>query len=188
MERRAGARGQESIPVYPHPPPPSLLLTHPSCSTVRLSSSSAYSAQCSLPQLPDQPMFSLSRPTHLCVCVRVGGVYVCVTEVCVSEVCVNGVHGVCFRRHAAGRVPLQRADVLRRGALGHRQLHTLLLPAGPDPVLHRELPPPALPPAHHGGGQLLPHVLRWVWGDHPTRGLGGLCLTNSVGTCGALFD
>lgn len=59
-----------------------------------------------------------------------------------------------------GGVPLQRAGLRRRGALGPRQLHPLLLPAGPDALLHRQLPAAALPGAHQRGRELLPHLPR----------------------------
>lgn len=59
-------------------------------------------------------------------------------------------------------MPLQREGLRRRGALGHRQLYALLLPAGPDPLLHRQLPAAALRGAHQRGGKLLPHVSRYL--------------------------
>ena len=59
-------------------------------------------------------------------------------------------------------MPLQREGLRGRGALGHRQLHALLLPAGPDPLLHRQLPAAALRRAHQRGRQLLPHLPRYL--------------------------
>lgn len=66
------------------------------------------------------------------------------------------------RNSEEGGVPLQREGLRGRGALGHRQLHALLLPAGPDPLLHRQLPPAALRGAHQRGRKLLPDVSRYL--------------------------
>lgn len=64
------------------------------------------------------------------------------------------------RCHAEGRVSFQREDVHGWGAMGHWQLHSLLLPARPDPLLDCQLSCITLPSAGHRGGQLLPHVSR----------------------------
>jgi len=86
-----------------------------------------------------------------------------------SDLCVTGhsrmITPLCFpsnRRHGSKEsgLPLQWKNVRRRGALGHRQLHALLLPAGPDPLLHGQLPAPPLLRTHQRGGKLLSHVSR----------------------------
>lgn len=68
------------------------------------------------------------------------------------------------RRHhrKEGGVPLRGQGLRGRGALGHRQLHALLLPAGSDPLLNRQLPPSALLGAHQRGRELLPNMSRYL--------------------------
>lgn len=67
---------------------------------------------------------------------------------------------VVARCHTESCVPFQWKDLRGWRALGHRQLHTLLLPAGPDAVLDSQLPCAALPPTSHSRGQLLSSVPR----------------------------
>lgn len=90
--------------------------------------------------------------------------YKCNKVLCVSHQATLPCAVLFTRRHNSkeGGVSLQREGLCWWGAVGHWQLHTLLLPARPDPLLDRQLSTSALRRAHQRGGKLLPNVSRYL--------------------------